>query len=184
VTLLTLDTNCIIPFVKHEPGNRPDELDALTALINAADDGSIELQLTASYDRDAARNRNDDGRARQLEWLASAPILPRRAAGLFVIGVYVLDGPDVVASDEDGELYDAIRAVVAPNVDFTLLDDATSDELGKITSDIDHLIASHKSGAAAFVTLDHRTILVHRLVLSELDITVLLPTEAASAYLT
>jgi hypothetical protein len=182
VTLLTLDTNCVIPFVREQPMHRT-QFDALTALIDAADSGIIELQLTASYDRDFARYQGDDGRARQLKWLASAPIIRERAAGLFILGVSVLDGPDVHASDEEGVLYDAIRDVVAPKLDLALLEHTTSEELAKITSDIDHLIASHRSGAAAFVTLDVRTILRHRLALSELGITVLWPIEAVATYI-
>lgn len=119
--LFTLDTTCVIAMAKTENGNRPDEVAAIARLIDMARDGRIELQLTVAYDRDFDRYRAPEGRSRQLEWLSKAPILDERASGLFVIGVSVLDGPDVTASDQDAGLYERIRSILDPGFNGDML---------------------------------------------------------------
>lgn len=176
----TLDTTCVISMVKPETGNPPDEVDALAQLIDLAREGRIDLQLTVAYDRDFDRYKPPDGRSRQLEWLASAPIVEQRTAGLFVIGVSMLDGPDVVASDEDAALYDKIRSILDPGFDGAALADDPPWRLAKRTSDTDHLIAHRRSGADAFVTLDDSTILIHRNALRRCNVAVCWPAEAVA----
>ena len=112
----TLDTACVISMVKTESNNPPGEVAAIARVIDLAREGRIELQLAVADDRDLDRFKTPEGRVRQLAWLASAPIAGRRASGLFIIGVSVIGGPDVISSDRDAELYDAIRTIL----DFTL----------------------------------------------------------------
>lgn len=176
----TLDTACVVTLSKSEPDTPPDQIAALVQLVDLASDGVIELQLAAAYDRDFDRYKAPDGRARQLAWLAAAPIAEPRVSGLFVIGVSVIEGPDVIASDEEASLYDDIRAVLDPAFDGSNLGDEPHSRLAKRTSDIDHLIAHGRSGADAFVTLDDTTILVHRARLARLGVLVCWPTEAVT----
>ena len=178
--LFTLDTVCVIAMVKTELNNPPEQVAAIERLTDMAASGSIELQLAAAYDRDFERFRSPQGRARQLEWLSAAPIATPRASGLFVIGVSALGGPDALASDDDAELYSAVRAILDPHFDGTQLDDQPAWQLAKRTSDADHLVAHNLSGADAFVTMDESTILVHRTALAELGVEVLWPAEAVA----
>ena len=178
----TLDTACIIAMVKTESNNPPAEVAAIIRLIDSARDGRIHLQLAVAYDRDFDRFRAPEGRARQIEWLASAPIAGQRASGLFIIGVSVIDGPDVISSDEDAELYDAIRTIVETGFDGAALADEHAWRLAKRTSDADHLIAHSRSGADAFVTLDDSTILIHRDALGQLNVAVCWPSEAVAIF--
>lgn len=179
VTLrFTLDTTCVIAMAKAESNNPPDEIDAIGRLIDLAGDDQIELQLAAAYDRDFERFKTPEGRARQIEWLAFAPIAEERASGLFIIGVSVLDGPDVISSDQDARLYDAIRAILDPRFEEAALADENTSQLAKRMSDVDHLIAHSRSGADAFVTLDNSTILVHRVALEQVKVAVCWPSEA------
>lgn len=174
----TVDTTCVIAMAKTESGNPIDEIAALDQLIELAREGRVELQLTVAYDRDFDRYKTPEGRARQLDWLASAPIVKEHAAGLFVLGVSVLDGPDVIASDEDAARYTTIRSILDPAFDGATLADAPVWRLAKRTSDTDHLIAHCRSGADAFVTLDDATILIHREDLRRCSVAVCWPTEA------
>ena len=176
----TLDTTCVIAMAKTESGNPPTELDAIARLIDMARAGRVELQLTASYDRDFDRYRSPEGRSRQLEWLSNVPVIPERAPGLFVIGVSVLDGPDVIASDQDAAMYERIRSILDPDFNGNLLSDDPSSRLAKRTSDADHLIAHWRSGATAFATLDSSTILVRRGALQQHRLSVCWPSEAVA----
>ena len=176
----TLDTGCVIAIVRREqPGTPPEQLAALESLIELARAGTIDLQLAAAYERDFDRYRGDEGRQRQLEWLQQAPIAAEPVGGLFIIGVSRLGGPDVIASENDGDFALAVRNVLDPTFDGSKLHDASHTKLAKRTSDTDHLIAHHRSAAHAFVTLDECTILVHRDALAQLCVKVCWPTEAA-----
>jgi hypothetical protein len=176
----TLDTACVIAMAKEESGNPPSELDAISRLIDMARVGRLELQLTASYDRDFDRYRSAEGRSRQLEWLSNVPVVPERASGLFVIGVSSLDGPDIIASDEDAAMYERIRSILDPDFNGKLSSDDPPSKLAKRTSDADHLIAHWRSGSTAFVTLDSSTILVHRGALQQHGLSVCWPSEAVA----
>jgi hypothetical protein len=181
VTLrFTLDTVCVIAMAKAECNNPPEQVAAIERLIDMAADGSIDLQLAVAYDRDFERFRAPEGRRRQLEWLSAAPIATPRASGLFILGVSVIGGPDVIASDEDASLYSAVQAILDPHFDGAQLGDQPAWELAKRTSDADHLVAHNLSGADAFVTMDESTILVHGAALAQLGINVLWPTEAVA----
>ena len=176
----TLDTACVIAMVKTESNDPPAEVAAIARLIDLARDGRIELQLAVAYDRDFDRFKTPEGRVRQLEWLASAPIAGQRASGLFIIGVSMLDGPDVISSEKDSELYDAIHTILDPGFDGAALADEPAWRLAKRTSDADHLIAHSRSRADAFVTLDDSTILVHRDALGLRNVAVCWPSEAVA----
>lgn len=176
----TLDTTCVIAMAKSESGNPPAEVDAIARLIDMARAGRVELQLTAAYDRDFDRYRSPEGRANQLEWLSSVPVVAERASGLFVLGVSVLDGPDVLASDEDAAVYQRIRSIIDPDFNGNPLSADPPWRLAKRTSDADHLIAHWRSGATAFVTLDNATILVHRDALQQNMLSVCWPSEAVA----
>jgi hypothetical protein len=180
VLRFTLDTTCVIAMAKTESGNPPTEVEAIAQLIDMARDGRVQLQLTAAYDRDFDRYRAPEGRSRQMEWLSNVPIIEQRASGLFVIGVSVLDGPDVIASDEEAATYDRIRSILDPGFDADLASDDPPASLAKRTSDTDHLIAHWRSGATAFVTLDSATILVHERALQQCRLTVCWPSQAVT----
>ena len=180
VLRFTLDTTCVIAMAKAESGNPPTEGEAIAQLIDMARAGRVELQLTAAYDRDFDRYRAPEGRSRQMEWLSNVPILEERASGLFVIGVSVVDGPDVIASDEDAAMYDQIRSILDPDFNGDLASDDSPGSLAKRTSDADHLIAHWRSGATAFVTLDSSTILVHERALQQSTLCVCWPSKAVT----
>ncbi|MCU1395496.1 MAG: hypothetical protein JWM34_3924 [Ilumatobacteraceae bacterium] len=97
-----------------------------------------------------------------------------------MIGVSRLDGPDVIASEEDVDFAVALRNVLDPTFDGSTMGSASPTTLAKRTSDTDHLLAHHRSAADAFVTLDERTILVHRDALARLRVTVCWPSEAVA----
>lgn len=177
----TLDTACVIAMVKTESNNPPGEVEAIARLIDLAREGGIELQLTVAYDRDFDRFKTPEGRVRQIDWLACAPIAGQRASGLFIVGVSEIDGPDNISSDEDAETYRTIRTILDCGVEGVAAGGAEPAwQLAKRTSDADHLIAHRRSGADAFVTLDDSTILVHRDALRQRHIAVLWPSEAVA----
>ena len=75
-------------------------------------------------------------------------ILPRRVSRHFEIGVSALDG-QTCSLQRGRRLLRRDSCRISTHAKFKLPDNAMSDELEEITSDIDHVIAGHKSGTAA-----------------------------------
>ena len=180
--VLTLDTVCVIYLADPQSTHIEAERSALERLIDAARIGHLSVQLTVSHDRDLARHGDAAIRDERLRWLASAPIAPQRAAGVARYDVATYDGPDTLASDEEAKLDNALRRML---IDDEALGRAIADPTqgAKRFSDIDHLLAHWRSGAAAFVTIDTKLDNTRRAALAELGITVMRPTEAAAVYL-
>ena len=180
--VLTLDTVCVIYLADPSPTHIEAERSALECLLDAARTGHLSLQLTASYDRDLGRLQDSRIRGARLRWLENAPVAPLRAAGVARFDVSVYDGPDVLASDEEADLDGTLRCLlISDEVVERAIADPTQG--AKRFSDIDHLLAHRRSGAAAFVTIDKKLDNTHRAALADLGITVMRPTEAAAVYL-
>ncbi len=175
---LTLDTSCVSAGAAPQPSDPPDEVAAIVALIDLAREGRVRLQLTAAYERDVERWRDDVGRAQRAAWLAKVPI--KAVGGVFRLDVSVLGGPDVLAGNADVSLNERLKALLAPTTSARHIAgyEEAPGVAAKVFSDIDHLIAHVKSGADAFVTLDLSTILGRRVRLAEAGIRVCTPTEA------
>jgi hypothetical protein len=165
--LLTVDTCVLIALLNWEIEHDPVSIEAL---LQAARDNRVDLQVTAAFDRDRLRSRDQRG-AELLEWVRTQPVLSVRAGGAFRSDVSVLDGPDLLADEATGALARRIQEVLR----IKQLDARKPD---KVFSDADHLLAHHLSGADAFVTVDDRTILSHRVELAKLGLLVLTPREA------
>lgn len=175
-----MDTVCVIYLAAPSESHLPEERLALEQLVDRAIIGEVQLQLTASFDRDLGRLADSEAMAARTAWLAEAPVARRRAAGLFRLDASVLDGPDVLAGDADTAMADALQGLLVSGRALNrVLDDPSS--AGKVYSDVDHLIAHWRSGADAFVTIDDKLDRVHRQRLAELGIVVLRPTEAVAS---
>jgi hypothetical protein len=182
VPTLTLDTSCVSALANPSSTDDAAEVAALGGIIDMARAGTVKLQLTASYERDFERWKDEPRRAERLDWLAEAPPIPR-VGGIARFDVSVYDGPDVYASDEEVELDRQLRANLLPSRAGQSTP-AHEDEPGAAArrfSDIDHLIAHARSGALMFVTLDDKTILRRRDALAALGIVVGLPSDALAA---
>jgi hypothetical protein len=139
------------------------------------------LQLTASDDRDLLRLKDLARRTERLRWLSHAPIAPARAAGVLRFDVSVLDGPDVLASDEEAEMSDRLRRVLISDESLQrALDDTT--QATKVFSDLDHLLTHWRTAAAVFIIIDDKLDRIHREALAEVGIVVMRPSEAAELY--
>lgn len=182
VPTLTLDTSCVSALANPSPSNDAGEVAALNDIIDLARAGRVNLQLTASYERDFERWKDEPRRAERLDWLAQAPPIPR-VGGMARFDVSDYNGMDTFASDGDVVLDQQLRSILRPSLAGQSIP-AYEDEPGAaahLFSDIDHLMAHVRSGALMFVTLDTNTILVRRGALAALGIVVGLPSEALAA---
>ena len=177
---MTLDTSCVSAVANPSPTDDPAEVEAIGALVDLFRVGSVRLQLAAAYERDFDRDRDDDRRRERLDWLATVPPIAR-APGVFRLDVSILNGPDVLASDEEVHLDAQLEAILPGG--RGRMERAVGDPRGaaKATSDRDHLIAHWRSGAYWFATLDVDTILRFRSKLAELGIVVVRPSEVFAA---
>jgi hypothetical protein len=163
--LLTLDTSVVVAAEQRQTRH---DLPSIDRLIDLAVAGVVKLQLCEAYERDFARYPDDEGRQRRLAWLRNSPVIPRRASGGIRLGVSSLDGNDLLATPEQAEV----------NQWLTELLGVRGTRPSKAYSDIDHLLAHLMAGAAAFVTVDSKTILRHREQLRTRGVTVVTPAEA------
>jgi hypothetical protein len=176
--LFTLDTSCVIAIVDDEATHPQDEIDALAWLIDTARSDEIHLQLTESFSRDLAR-ANPSRKQARLDFLLEAPVIPLKAPIGFRLGASALGGPDVLVSDPHGGLDENLRRVLGPDrLRAGTLDDLSPNKLRRKMSDVDHLLGHSMSDAAAFVTLDDKTILRHAPALEALGVLVRWPSQA------
>jgi hypothetical protein len=178
--LITLDTACVSAVANPQTSGDQAEVDALTELIDLARVGTVRLQVTTSYERDFERWNDESGRQERLQWLADAPPIGQ-APGVFRFDVSALDGPDQQAGEKEIDLDARLRQILGP--ERARRHDLPSHEddpgaAARVMSDIDHLLAHYKSGAAWFVTTDVRTILKRSAQLAEVGINVTLPSQA------
>lgn len=176
--IVTLDTCCVSAIAHDEPAHA-EQVEAIGALIDLARVGRVGLQVTAAYERDFERLRDEGKRSERLAWLSTAPVI-ETVGGVLRWDVSVWDGLDVWAGDDDGELADRVQAIVAPGAlrpAAVSSDESKPGKAAKVFSDIDHLVAHAKSAAAWFATIDTKTILCHRAALAEIDVHVALPSE-------
>lgn len=165
-----IDTSCAIVLMDGQSSHKPAELGALRDLYAMAERGEVTLRAAAALRRDWERITDASLRERRLAWLDSSVLAGPPVAGLFRLGVSQLDGPDVLASDAEAELDEKLTAVLpagSPNA-----------PIAKRTSDRDHLLASHRSTALGWVTLDHKTVLKKQADLAALGVIALWPSEA------
>lgn len=176
--VITLDTVCISALANPSDTNDPDEVAALTDLVQRFRHDEVRLQVTPAYGRDFDRWKDEAGREERLKWLAAVPAIPR-APGVFRLDVSVLNGPDLLGGDADVVLDRQLRELLEPvrrdPVNLLSYEDAPG-VAAKVMSDVDHLIAHQFSGADWFTTLD-RGILRQRSALSALGLEVALPSD-------
>ena len=165
--MLTLDTCVVLGLVN---GDLDDEAAAAQDLIGLAELGVINLQLTESFRRDLARNRDPQRRIRNLDWLSTAPVARAIAGGPFRLDVSTLDTADFTADPELELLSQELEALFE-------MKGKTPDQQ---YSDIDHLLAHKYSDADVFVTVDCATILRFREGLETLGILTALPSEVVA----
>src|SRR5947209_218077 len=77
---LTLDTSCVSALANPSSSDDAGEVVALGDIIDLARAGRVKLQLTASYERDFKRDKDEPRRAERLDWLADAPPIPASTA--------------------------------------------------------------------------------------------------------
>jgi hypothetical protein len=176
--VVTLDT-CCVSAIAHDEAAHGEQVEAIGALIDLARVGRIGLQVTTAYERDFERLRDEGKRSERLAWLSTAPVIDT-VGGVLRWDVSVWDGLDVWAGDDEAELADRVRAIVAPGTmrpDMVSSDESNPGRAAKAFSDTDHLIAHAMSAAAWFATIDTKTILCHRAALAEIGVHVALPSE-------
>ena len=163
----TLDTSIVSAADRRL---KEHDLASIDRLIKLGHDGTLILQLTEAFERDFSRYEGAEGRQQRLDWLLQSPVVEKRASGTFRLDVSSLDGNDLLADDDTLRLDRALRDLLGVR--------GTSP--AKAYSDIDHLIAHHRSGADTFITVDSKTILRHHETLAELGIVVLTPAAAVA----
>lgn len=177
--VFTLDTSCIIHAVQQQ-----EHAAAVERLTDAARAGRVTLWLTAAFDADMTRAWSEHLRA-NLTWLAGQPIL-RAAPGPFRLDYSCLDGADVLVSDEQALVIDAVEDIVLPS-EYRVGRLRTDDQRlmarwSRKINDVQHLAAHQMAAHDAFVTSDHDDILGKREQLWErVRIRVYTPDEAVQA---
>jgi hypothetical protein len=175
---ITLDTCCVSALAIPSPTDDPKEVEALQALVERFEEGTVQLQLAAAYEDDVERDLDAERHRQRLAWEQSLPPIPR-AVGVFRLDVSRLDDPlTAFGSERQVELDTALRRLLEPNrrrqANFDLRV-GDRDGLAQLVSDVDHLIAHDWSGADWFATTDDG-ILAKAAELAELGITVGRPT--------
>lgn len=175
----TLDTSCVIHAVQQQAYSP-----AIEQLVAAARAGRVALCLTAAFEEDMTRASNEHVRA-NLSWLAGQPIL-RPIPGPFRLDYSHLDGPDVLITDEQAKVIDAIEEIVLPpKYQVGRLRDTDPEFLAKWSrkvNDVQHLAAHYIASHDAFVTSDEHDIVSKREKLwDRARIRVYRPPEALSA---
>lgn len=159
VQTFTLDTGCIIAAVQQQKHAKDVE-----RLTEAAREGKVTLWLTAAFAADQTRASSQNLRANAV-WLATQPIL-QGTPGPFRLDYSRLDGPDVLVSDEQAAVIEAIEDIVLPaeyRVGQLRTDDERfMDKWSRRVNDVQHLAAHHMAGHDAFVTGDHDDIVKRR----------------------
>jgi hypothetical protein len=179
VQTFTLDTGCIIAAVQQQ-----EHAEDVERLTNAAREGQVTCWLTAAFAADQTRASSEYVRANRA-WLAEQPIL-QVAPGAFRLDYSYLDGPDVLVSDQQAAVIEAIEDIVLPPK-YRVGQLPTDDEQfmakwNRKISDVQHLAAHHMAGHDAFVTGDHDDIVKRRDQLWErVRICVYTPGEAVEA---
>jgi len=179
VRTFTLDTGCIIAAVQQQEHAKDVE-----QLTKFAREGRVTLWLTAAFAADQTRASSEYVRANQA-WLAEQPVL-QAAPGPFRLDYSCLDGPDVLVSDEQAAVIDAIEDLVLPP-EYRVGQLPTDGEQfmakwSRKINDVQHLAAHHMAGHDAFVTGDHDDIVKRRDQLWErVRILVYTPGEAVEA---
>ena len=146
----------------------------------------MTLWLTAAFSADMTRASSEHLQA-NLTWLAGQPIL-QTAPGPFRIDFdySYLDGPDVLVSDEQALVIDAVEDIVLSS-EYRVGRLRTDDQelmarWSRRINDVQHLAAHHMAGHDAFVTSDHDDIVSKREQLWErARIRVYTPDEAVQA---
>lgn len=142
---VTLDTACII-----DAAEGTHAASEIHELVQLARDGKIGVCLTSGFEVDQVRASEENYR-RNLAWLSGQPIV--RIPGVFRLDVSVLDGPDVLASDEvaavDEKIMRILRPSWRPGQAFP----------ERKVNDVHHLSAHYMSGNAIFVTRDNDDII-------------------------
>lgn len=175
----TLETGCIIAAVQQQ--EHAKNVERLTKL---AREGQVTLWLTAAFAADQTRASIEYVRANQA-WLAEQPVL-QAAPGPFRLDYSYLDGPDVLVSDEQAAVIDAIEDLVLPP-EYRVGQLPTDGEQfmakwSRKINDVQHLAAHHRACHDAFVTGDHDDIVKRRDQLWErVGILVYTPGEAVEA---
>ena len=179
--VFTLDTSCVIHAVQQQ-----EHAAAVERLADAARGGQVTLWLTAAFSADMTRASSEHLQA-NLTWLAGQPIL-QTAPGPFRIDFdySYLDGPDVLVSDEQALVIDAVEDIVLSS-EYRVGRLRTDDQelmarWSRRINDVQHLAAHHMAGHDAFVTSDHDDIVSKREQLWErARIRVYTPDEAVQA---
>jgi len=179
VQTFTLDTSCVIAAVQQQEHAKDVE-----RLTEAAREGQVTLWLTAAFAADQTRASSEYVRA-NLAWLAEQPIL-QAAPGPFRLDYSYLDGPDVLVSDQQAAVIDAIEDIVL-SAEYRVGQLPTDNEefmakWSRKINDVQHLAAHHMAGHNALVTGDHHDIVKRRDQLWErVRILIFTPGEAVEA---
>jgi len=179
VKTLTLDTGCIISAVQQQEHAKHVEW-----LTEAAQEGQVTLWLTAAFAADQTRASSEFVQA-NLAWLAEQPVL-QAAPGPFRLDYSYVDGPDVLVSDQQAAVIDAIEDIVLPP-EYRVGQLPTDEEefmakWSRKINDAQQLAAHHMAGHDAFVTGDHDDMVKRRDQLWErVRILVYTPGEAVEA---
>ena len=176
----TLDTGCIIAAVQQQEHAKHVE-----QLIRFAREGRVTLWLTAAFAADQTRASSEYVRANQA-WLAEQPVL-QAAPGPFRLDYSYLHDPDVLVSDEQAAVIEAIEdLLLPPEYRVGRLPTNGGEQFmakwSRKINDVQHLAAHHMAGHDAFVTGDHDDIVKRRDQLWErVRILVYTPGEAVEA---
>lgn len=179
MAVFTLDTSCVIHAVQ-----RQDHATAVEKLTGAARAGRVTLWLTSAFDADMSRASSENLHA-NLEWLAVQPVL-QGAPGPFRLDYSYLEGPDVLLSDDQATVIDAIEDIVLPH-EYRIgrLRPEEEEFMAKWRrkiNDVQHLAAHYMADHDAFVTSDNDDIVKKRKQLWEAaGILVYTPDEAVEA---
>lgn len=177
--VFTLDTSCVIHVVQQQ-----EHAGAVERLVDAAQAGRVILWLTAAFSADMTRASSEHLQA-NLTWLAGQPIM-QTAPGPFRLDYSYLDGPDVLVTDDQSLVIDAIEDIVLPaeyQVGLLRTDDqGFMAKWSRKINDVQHLAAHYMAGHDAFVTSDHDDIVNKREQLwDRARIRVYTPDEAVAA---
>ena len=176
--VFTLDTSCVIHAVQQQ-----EHAGAVERLADAARAGRVTLWLTAAFNADMTRASSEHLQA-NLTWLTGQPIL-QPAPGPFRLAYSHLDGPDVLVSDLQALVIDAVEDVVLPSeyrVGRLRTDDPeVMARWSRKINDVQHLAAHHMAGHDAFVTSDHDIVGKREQLWERTRIRVYTPNEAVQA---
>jgi hypothetical protein len=155
---ITIDSNTVLDCYE-----RPDRFPEARELVSLHPD-RVKLQV-------ANRTPNQEA----TRWASELDILQvERQVNFFRLDMSVLDGPDVLAGEDDVDRHERLKAIVFPEgVEIV----PGQPDMGKLC-DIDILDAHIRSGAEYIVTRDQRLLTARDALRAEFGIEVLTPAEA------